>query len=183
MASSRYISSMSAAVIPTASSSSPDWLPSMVLARMYARMADSFISTPATTSVSPAENRLARYSRGIRRSVMAWKTLSGSSASAPTPVTASSTGDSGGMYQTMGIVRYSGCSGSATRYFTASRWIGERRAAAIQSSLIPAARAAAMTAGSSGSRKTRRCASRRSRGSSTRAASSTASASYRMSPM
>jgi len=31
-------------------------------------------------------------------------------------VRASTTGDSGGMYQTIGIVRYSGCSGSATSY-------------------------------------------------------------------
>ena len=29
-------------------------------------------------------------------------------------------GDSGGMYQTIGMVRYSGCRGSATRYFFAS---------------------------------------------------------------
>ncbi len=37
-----------------------------------------------------------------------------SSESSPVSPTTSTTGDSGGMYQTIGIVRYSGCSGSAT---------------------------------------------------------------------
>ena len=37
-----------------------------------------------------------------------------SSASSPVSLTTSTTGDSGGMYQTIGMVRYSGCSGSAT---------------------------------------------------------------------
>ena len=32
----------------------------------------------------------------------------------PVSVSASTTGESGGMYQTIGMVRYSGCSGSAT---------------------------------------------------------------------
>lgn len=38
-----------------------------------------------------------------------------SSASNPVSATTLTTGESGGMYQTIGIVRYSGCSGSATR--------------------------------------------------------------------
>jgi hypothetical protein len=37
------------------------------------------------------------------------------------------------MYQTIGSVRYSGCSGNATRWRTASAYVGDRRAAAIQS--------------------------------------------------
>ena len=36
-------------------------------------------------------------------------------ASCPSRLTASTTGDSGGMYQTIGMVRYSGCNGRATR--------------------------------------------------------------------
>ena len=64
---------------------------------------------------------------------------------------ASDTGDSGGTYQTIGIVRYSGCSGSATRYVLASAYTGEVCAAAIQSSLMPSRRAPAITSGSCGS--------------------------------
>ena len=45
---------------------------------------------------------------------MAANSVRASSPSLPDPVTTSTTGDSGGMYQTIGIVRYSGCSGSAT---------------------------------------------------------------------
>ena len=45
---------------------------------------------------------------------MAANRLPLSSASSPVSLTTSTTGDSGGMYQTIGIVRYSGCSGSAT---------------------------------------------------------------------
>jgi hypothetical protein len=40
--------------------------------------------------------------------------LPGSSASSPVSRTTSTTGDSGGMYQTIGMVRYSGWRGSAT---------------------------------------------------------------------
>jgi hypothetical protein len=54
-------------------------------------------------------------------------------------------GESGGMYQTIGIVRYSGCNGSATLYFLASAYTGERRAASSQSGGMPCCRAAAIT--------------------------------------
>ena len=70
----------------------------------------------------------------------------------------SATGDSGGMYQTIGNVRYSGCSGSATLCRTASAYTGERRAASIQSAGMPARAASACTAGSSGSQNTDSCA-------------------------
>jgi hypothetical protein len=43
------------------------------------------------------------------------------------------------MYQTIGIVRYSGCSGSATSYLLIRAQIGERCAASIQSRGMPAA--------------------------------------------
>ena len=46
-------------------------------------------------------------------------------------------GDSGGMYQTIGMVRYSGCRGSATRWSMMSFFTGERRAASIQSCGMP----------------------------------------------
>ncbi len=45
---------------------------------------------------------------------MAANRLPLSSASSPVSCTTSTTGDNGGMYQTIGIVRYSGCSGRAT---------------------------------------------------------------------
>ena len=90
---------------------------------------------------------------------MAPKMLPASSPSCPVAVSASTTGDSGGMYQTIGIVRYSGCSGSATSYRLISAWIGERCAASIQSRGIPASSAARITCGSSGSRIRERCAS------------------------
>lgn len=81
------------------------------------------------------------------------------------------------MYQTIGIVRYSGCSGSATPYSKISLWIGERRAASSQSSAMPSLRAAAITSGSCGSSRTLFCASYRSFSSGTEAASATRSAS------
>ena len=66
------------------------------------------------TSSSPADRRFARYAIGIRSVSIAGKTSSGShSEFAPSIV--DMTGDSGGTYQTIGIVRYSGCSGSAIR--------------------------------------------------------------------
>ena len=61
--------------------------------------------------------------------------------------------------QTIGTVRYSGWSGSATLYVLISAYTGERRATSIQSSGMPARRAASATAGSFGSRNTLRCAS------------------------
>ena len=60
-------------------------------------------------------------------------------------------GDSGGTYQTMGMVRYSGCSGRATRRVLASAYTGDLRAASSQSSGIPSRRAASITSGSFGS--------------------------------
>ena len=82
---------------------------------MYARMAASFLRTPVTTAVSPALNSPARYSMGMRRASMAPKRFSGSSPSCPSRLIASTTGESGGTYQTIGMVRYSGCSGRAIR--------------------------------------------------------------------
>jgi hypothetical protein len=46
-------------------------------------------------------------------------------------------GESGGTYQTVGSVRHSGCSGSATRQRCASAYTGEPRAASSQPSGIP----------------------------------------------
>ncbi len=67
-------------------------------------------------------------------------------------------GDSGGMYQTIGSVRYSGCSGKATFQSIAIFQIGLTLAASIQSSGTPSRRAAAITSGSLGSRNTSSCA-------------------------
>ena len=63
------------------------------------------------------------------------------------------------MYQTIGIVRYSGCSGNATLYLLIRAQIGERWAASTQSRAIPAFSASRTTSGSNGSRNTDRCAS------------------------
>ena len=98
-------------------------------------------------------------------------------ASCPWSRSRSTTGDSGGMYQTIGMVRYSGCSGSATSYFMIRSQIGERCAAVIQSSGMPAARAAVTTWGSCGSRNTDFWAAYRSVSASVAAADSTRSAS------
>ena len=78
------------------------------------------------------------------------------------PSTSDITGESGGTYQTIGSVRYSGCSGSAIRQSIASLQTGERCAASSQSSGIPSRRACSRTSGSCGSRKTSSCASSRS---------------------
>ncbi len=69
-------------------------------------------------------------------------------------------GDSGGTYQTMGSVRYSGCSGKATFHSIAIFQIGERSRRlepGLRHAVAPRARA--ITAGSFGSRKTSSCAS------------------------
>ncbi len=68
-------------------------------------------------------------------------------------------GDSGGMYQTIGSVRYSGCSGKATFHSIAIFHTGDFFAASSQASGTPSLRAWAMTAGSFGSRKTFSCSS------------------------
>jgi len=108
---------------------------------------------------------------------MAANRLPWSSASWPVSRTTSTTGDSGGMYQTIGRVRYSGCSGRATLNVVISARTGERRAASTQSRGIPARSASRATSGSSGSRNTRRCASQRSFSSGVEAALRTSSAS------
>ena len=46
-------------------------------------------------------------------------------------------GESGGICQTIGMVRYSGCKGSATLWNVASAYTGERRAASNQSARTP----------------------------------------------
>ena len=74
----------------------------------------------------------------MRSASMAPNRLPASSPSWPVFARTSTTGDSGGMYQTIGIVRYSGCSGSATSNSMISSQIGELLAASIQSSGMPA---------------------------------------------
>ena len=56
----------------------------------------------------------------MRSASIAPKSTVRSSASCPCDERTSTIGDSGGTYQTIGIVRYSGCSGRATRYVLAS---------------------------------------------------------------
>ena len=80
-------------------------------------------------------------------------------------------GESGGMYQTIGSVRYSGCSGSATFQSIAIFHTGLFFAAASQASGMPSRRACSVTAGSFGSRKMSHCAWYRSRSRSVLAAS------------
>ena len=75
---------------------------------MNARIAAKMCSERDTGSTSPAVNSSARYSMGIRSDLMAPNRLPASSASLPVSRRASTTGDSGGMYQTIGMVRYSG---------------------------------------------------------------------------
>ena len=54
-------------------------------------------------------------------------------------------GDSGGIYQTIGSVRYSGCSGKATFHSMAIFQTGDLRAAYSQASGIPSLRACSIT--------------------------------------
>ena len=82
--------------------------------RMCERMAARRRSTRSTTSVSPAVNRPARYSSGMRISDTAVSRTRWSSPSRPAAATSSTSGLNGGMYHTMGRVRYSGWIGSAT---------------------------------------------------------------------
>ncbi|ETJ01909.1 MAG: hypothetical protein Q605_AUC01038G0001 [Actinomyces urogenitalis DORA_12] len=77
-------------------------------------MAASLRSESSTGLVSPAVSNPARYSNGMRISATAASSTRWSSASMPVEATSSTTGDSGGMYQTIGMVRYSGCRGRAT---------------------------------------------------------------------
>ena len=122
-------------------------------------------------------NSPARYSTGMRSASTAPKRLPTSSPSWPVSRSASTMGDRGGMYQTIGIVRYSGCNGSATSYRMMRSQIGERRAASSQSSGMPDRRACSATAGSCGSRNTDRWAAYRSVSASTAAAVPTRSGS------
>ena len=62
-------------------------------------------------------------------------------------------GDSGGTYQTIGKVRYSGCSGNATFHSIAIFQIGEVLAASSHACGMPCRSASAITAGSFGLRK------------------------------
>jgi len=73
-------------------------------------MASMRSSAVTTGSSLPAVNRFARYLTGIRK-----ERTSGISFSIPSlPASAADcTGESGGIYQTIGKVRYSGCSGKA----------------------------------------------------------------------
>ena len=96
---------------------------------------------------------------GMRSESIAPNRLGPDSPSCPVSVSTSTTGLSGGMYQTIGSVRYSGCRGSATLKRLISAQIGDRCAASTQSRGIPASAAARCTSGSDGSRKTLRCAS------------------------
>ena len=68
-------------------------------------------------------------------------------------------GDSGGTYQTIGSVRYSGCSGKATRHSIAIFHTGDFFADSIQACGTPSAAAWACTLGSLGSRNTESWAS------------------------
>ena len=83
---------------------------------MYARIASIRSSAATTGASSPAVSRLARYCTGMRS-----ERTSGSSPNVPMSpaLAAAEIGDSGGTYHTIGSVRYSGCSGSATFHSTA----------------------------------------------------------------
>src|SRR5207237_6626952 len=79
-------------------------------------------SASVTGFSSPAVRRLARYLIGMRSDL-----TSGISPSSPIlPADAAEViGDSGGTYQTIGKVRYSGCNGNATFHSIAIFQIGE----------------------------------------------------------
>src|SRR5450756_3028224 len=83
-------------------------------------------SASVTGFSSPAVSRLARYFIGMRSDL-----TSGISPSSPIlPAEAAEViGDSGGTYQTIGKVRYSGCSGKATFHYLAMFQIGDILAA------------------------------------------------------
>ena len=106
-------------------------------------MASIRSSASATGSSLPAVSRLARYLSGMRR-----ERTSGISPSWPILPAAAADwiGESGGTYQTIGSVRYSGCSGNATFHSIAIFHTGERRAASSQASGTPSARACSITA-------------------------------------
>ena len=93
------------------------------------RIASIRSSASATGFSSPAVSRLARYLSGMRS-----ERTSGirSSSTSISPFSAADwIGLSGGMYQTMGSVRYSGCSGKATFQSIAIFQTGDSLAASI----------------------------------------------------
>ena len=100
--------------MPTASGMESSGSLPRLMPRMKERMAASFFSTAVTRSASPAVKSSARYSTGMRSASMAPNRLPASSPSCPWSRSRSTTGESGGTYQTIGMVRYSGCSGRAT---------------------------------------------------------------------
>src|SRR2546425_9535143 len=107
-----YMSSTSSTVSPAYWSTARFCSWSTCLLRWYARMASMRSSARTTGVVSPAVSRLARYCTGMRSCETSGRsplmglrpTLSRCPAFA-----AEVMGDSGGTYQTMGRVRYSGC--------------------------------------------------------------------------
>jgi len=104
------MSSACATLMPTCSSTETLSRCSMRRSRWNERIAIIRSSARATGAVSPAVSRFARYCSGMRSD-----STSGNCpriASSPA-LAADEIGDSGGTYQTIGIVRYSGCSGSA----------------------------------------------------------------------
>ena len=101
--------------MPTSWAIAASTRPSTFAARMNRRIAASRASERRTGSGSPAAMKLARYSTGIRISSTVGEQALGVELAAVAGSTMLSTGESGGTYQTIGIVRYSGCSGSAIR--------------------------------------------------------------------
>ena len=91
-------------------------------------------------------------------------------------------GDSGGTYQTIGRVRYSGCSGRASCQSTASLYTGDFCAASITDSGTPSFSACSITLGSFGSRKISSCFWYRSCSFGVLATSWIRSASYNSTP-
>lgn len=75
------MSSIASGVMPTACGMRSSGSAPRLMSRMNARIAAIRRSTSATTSVSPAVKRFARYSMGIRSSSMAAKRLTAFSAS------------------------------------------------------------------------------------------------------
>src|SRR5699024_5618165 len=84
----------------------------VISARMKLRMTAIFFKTTRICSVSPAVNMFARYSIGILILSIAGK-ISFTSELLPLPSIVFIIGLSGGIYQTIGMVRYSGCNGKA----------------------------------------------------------------------
>ena len=113
--------------MPTAVATRPSGSPPRFRSRIeLPHRGEPLAARARTGSGSPAVSRFARYSIGIRSSSIAGKTSSGS-ASEPGPSTRLITGESGGTYQTIGSVRYSGWSGQRDAVLDSERV--DRRAA------------------------------------------------------